>query len=132
MLVLLDRDGVINVDLPTGVLTFDQFQILPGAVEAIAKLTTAGFDIAICTNQAAIGKGETTEEIVAEVHTFLRAEVARAGGWINKIYHAPDHPDHPSARRKPAPSAMPSLRARSSSSRSADISQAGSSGLQLV
>ncbi len=103
MLVLLDRDGVINRDTPTGVLTRDEFVLLPGAVEAIAKLSCVGYRIAICTNQSAIGKGLTTQAIVDETHAFLTAEVKKHGGTIDRIYIAPDHPDAPSPRRKPAP-----------------------------
>ncbi len=103
MLVLLDRDGVINADTPTGVLTFDQFVLLPRAVEAIALLTNAGFKIAVCTNQSAIGKGETTHEIVKAVHEYMCAEVARGGGRIDAVYYAPEAPNEPSPRRKPAP-----------------------------
>lgn len=103
MLVLLDRDGVINEDSPTGVLAFEEFIFLPRAIDAIAMLTKAGFDIAICTNQSAIGKGWTTHAIVHQVHDHLRAEVAKAGGRIGEIYYAPEAPDEPSTRRKPAP-----------------------------
>lgn len=103
MLVLLDRDGVINEDTPTGVLKADEFILLPGAVESIARLSNAGFKIAVCTNQSAIGKGLTTHEIVHEVHARLRAEVSKAGGTIDEIYYAHEAPDQPSTRRKPAP-----------------------------
>lgn len=103
MLVLLDRDGVINVDTPTGVLSWEQFVFLPRAVEAIAKLTRAGFRIAICTNQSAIGKGWMTEATLAEIHQRMVAAIETSGGRIERIYAAPDHPDVPSDRRKPAP-----------------------------
>ncbi len=102
-LVLLDRDGVINADSPTGVLTFAEFEFLPRAVEAIALLTMAGFKIAVCTNQSAIGKGWTTHAIVHQVHDFMCEEVARAGGRIDAVYYAPEAPEEPSTRRKPAP-----------------------------
>lgn len=102
-LVLLDRDGVINRDLPTGVLTFEQFEILPGVPQAIARLTQAGYRVAICTNQSAVALGRTTLEIVQQVHDELCAQVEAAGGKIDAIYFAPDHPDAPSTRRKPAP-----------------------------
>ncbi len=102
-LVLLDRDGVINEDLPTGVLREEEFVLLPGSCEAIARLTQAGYRVAVCTNQAAIGKGLTTHAIVANVHARLRAEVTRAGGQIDEIYYASEAPDMPSTRRKPAP-----------------------------
>ena len=103
MLVLLDRDGVINEDTPTGVLKFEDFIFLPRAIEAIVKLTKAGFDIAVCTNQSAIGKGWTTHEIVHQVHDYLCDEVAKAGGKIGAIYYAPEGPGQLSTRRKPAP-----------------------------
>lgn len=103
MLVLLDRDGVINEDSPTGVLTFEEFVFLPRAVEAIVTLTRAGFRIAVCTNQSAIGKGLTTHTIVHQVHAYMSAEVEKAGGRIDEIYYASEAPDKPSLWRKPAP-----------------------------
>lgn len=103
MLVLLDRDGVINEDNPVGVLRRDEFVFLPGAVAAIVRLTQAGFDIAVCTNQAAIGKGWMTEETLTEIHHDMCAEIERAGGRIGMIYYAKEAPDFPSLRRKPAP-----------------------------
>ncbi|MFM9889730.1 MAG: D-glycero-alpha-D-manno-heptose-1,7-bisphosphate 7-phosphatase [Rickettsiales bacterium] len=102
-LILLDRDGVINLDDPVGVIRRDQFELIPGSVAAIARLTQAGFKVAVCTNQSAIGKGWLSEELLGEIHAGLCAEVEKAGGKIDAIYYAPDHPDVPSLRRKPAP-----------------------------
>lgn len=102
MLVLLDRDGVINADLPTGVLKFEDFVFLPRAIEGIAKLTKAGFSIAVCTNQLAIEKGTTTREIVEQVHDFMCAEVAKAGGKIDVVYYA----DATGTRNKPNPAML--------------------------
>lgn len=102
-LVLLDRDGVINVDDPVGVIRREQFELIPGAVAAIARLTQAGFKVAVCTNQSAIGKGWLSEELLHEIHAGLCAEVEKAGGKLDAIFYAPDHPDVPSTRRKPAP-----------------------------
>ena len=103
MLVLLDRDGVINEDDPVGVLKFEQFKFLPRSIEGIVKLTKAGFNIVVCTNQAAIGKGWTTHSIVSEVHSYMRAEVEKAGGKIDEVYYASAAPEIPSLWRKPAP-----------------------------
>jgi D-glycero-D-manno-heptose 1,7-bisphosphate phosphatase len=103
MLIILDRDGVINRDLPTGVLQFEEFELLPGAIAAIAMLTQAGHTVAIATNQSAIGKGWTTRETVAQVHAYLEQEIAVLGGHISKIYVAEEAPDAPSTRRKPEP-----------------------------
>jgi D-glycero-D-manno-heptose 1,7-bisphosphate phosphatase len=102
-LVLLDRDGVINEDRPEGVLRFEEFRLLPGVLEAIARLTRAGYKIAICTNQSAIGMGRLAPEVLDAIHTDLCQQVAAAGGRIDAIYFAPEAPDTPSERRKPAP-----------------------------
>jgi D-glycero-D-manno-heptose 1,7-bisphosphate phosphatase len=103
MLVLLDRDGVINIDHPTGVLKFEDFVFLPRAIEAVVALSQAGFHIAVCTNQSAIGLGTTTHAIVREVHAYMCAEIAKAGGRINAIYYASEAPNDYSLWRKPAP-----------------------------
>jgi D-glycero-D-manno-heptose 1,7-bisphosphate phosphatase len=50
-LFLLDRDGVLVVNRPTNIKTPEQLTLIPGAVEAIARLKSAGVDVAICTNQ---------------------------------------------------------------------------------
>ncbi|MFZ4540650.1 MAG: D-glycero-alpha-D-manno-heptose-1,7-bisphosphate 7-phosphatase [Rickettsiales bacterium] len=103
MLVLLDRDGVINKDGPEGVLRFEEFVLLPHAIEGIVKLTKAGFNIAVCTNQSAIGMGKTTHAIVHQVHDHMSAEVEKAGGKIDEIYYASEAPNEFSRWRKPAP-----------------------------
>ena len=103
MLVLLDRDGVINVDAPVGILRREDFVFLPRSLEAIVRLSKAGYAIAVCTNQSAIGKGLMSEAALHEIHDYMRSEVAKYGGKIDKIYFAPDHPDAPTARRKPGP-----------------------------
>lgn len=103
MLVLLDRDGVINEDLPTGVRTLEEFYLLDGALEAMAMLTKAGHTLAIVSNQSAVAKGWTTQEIVDDIHTKLIKDVETTGGNILHIYLCTDHPDAPTHRRKPNP-----------------------------
>ena len=103
MLVLLDRDGVINEDGPVGVLKFEEFVFLPRAIAGIVKLTKAGFRIAVCTNQSAIGQGITTHEIVRQVHDYMCAEVMKAGGKIDEVYYASEAPNDFSLWRKPGP-----------------------------
>lgn len=103
MLVLLDRDGVINRDAPEGILRLEDFEIFPQALEAIAQFTKAGFHIAICTNQSAIGRGKLAQDTLDAMHERLRTEAARHGGRIDAIYVATDTPEQASSRRKPGP-----------------------------
>jgi HAD superfamily hydrolase (TIGR01662 family) len=65
--VFLDRDGTLIVDRhylsdPAGV------ELLPGAAEAVARLSAAGLFTALVTNQSGIGRGYFTE---AEYHCPL-------------------------------------------------------------
>lgn len=100
-LVLLDRDGVLNEDRADYVKNPGELAMLPGAARAVARLNAAGFAVAICTNQAAVGKGIVDEAMLARIHEKLRAELARGGASLDAIFHCPDA--HPSPRRKPEP-----------------------------
>ena len=55
--VVLDRDGVINVDSDAFIKSPDEWIALPGSLEAIARLNQAGYRVAIATNQSGIGRG---------------------------------------------------------------------------
>lgn len=103
MLVLLDRDGVINRDSKIGILRVQDFAFMPRAKEGIAMLTRAGFHIAICTNQSAVGRGNLPLSVLEEIHDYMCREVEAAGGRIDRIYFAPDLPEAPTHRRKPGP-----------------------------
>lgn len=103
MLVLLDRDGVINADRAEGILSLSEFVFLPRAIEGIALLTRAGFRIAVCTNQSAVGSGRLSPETLDAMHAHMCDAVAQGGGRIDKIYVAPDAPEAPTPRRKPGP-----------------------------
>ena len=53
-IVVLDRDGVINVDLMTYVTRPEDFEPIKESLDAIALLNKKGYRIAIATNQACI------------------------------------------------------------------------------
>lgn len=100
-LVLLDRDGVINVDRGVGITRQEDFCLIPGAAAAIAALNNAGISVAIATNQACVGRGELSLSGLYAIHALMRKELAKVGARVDKIYHCPDAT--PSPRRKPAP-----------------------------
>ena len=56
-LVILDRDGVINVDSDAFIKSPDEWVAIPGSLEAIARLNQAGYRVAIASNQSGIGRG---------------------------------------------------------------------------
>lgn len=50
MLIILDRDGVINHDSDVYIKSVDEWQPIDGSIEAIAALKHAGHTVAIATN----------------------------------------------------------------------------------
>lgn len=101
-LVLLDRDGVINVDRLDSVKSREEFILLPGVISAIKLLNQASIPIAIITNQAVVGRGELTVDGLEEIHNYLNEMMSREEAFINKIYVCTSTDEnHPN--RKPNP-----------------------------
>jgi D-glycero-D-manno-heptose 1,7-bisphosphate phosphatase len=102
-LVMLDRDGVINRDSDRYIKSVDEWEPLPGSLEAIARLASAGFAIAVITNQSGIGRGLFDEAALAEIHARMCDAVADAGGRIDTIQYCPHLPGAGCDCRKPQP-----------------------------
>jgi len=102
-LVLLDRDGVLNIDRPTSVRHPDELQMIPGAAAAVARLNAAGLAVAVVTNQSVLGRGIIDTTMLERIHAKLRTELAAAGAHVDAFHVCPDPPEAPTDRRKPAP-----------------------------
>jgi len=102
-LVLLDRDGVLNVDREDSVKTPGELVMLPGAAEAVARLNAAGRLVAVCSNQSVVGRGIIDEAMLGRIHEKLADELARAGARLDAVFFCPDAPHNAGPRRKPAP-----------------------------
>ncbi len=102
-LIILDRDGVINHDSDAYIKTPDEWQALPGSLEAIARLTQAGWRVVVATNQSGVARGLITTSALTNIHTKMRQEVAAAGGRIDAIFACPHGPDEGCQCRKPLP-----------------------------
>lgn len=96
----LDRDGVIN----TGgfVNTVDEFEFLPGSLEAIELLTEQGHPLFIVTNQGGIEAGYMNEDTLNGIHDYMINQIREFGGWIQKVYYCP-HLKEVCECRKPKP-----------------------------
>lgn len=101
--VFIDRDGVINANRADYVKSWDEFHFLPGSREAIARLSQAGHRIVVCTNQACVAKGIISVEAVNMIHRKMVAEIAAAGGVVEKVYYCPHAKDANCDCRKPRP-----------------------------
>lgn len=110
-LVILDRDGVINEDSDDFIRSVDEWVPLPGSIDAIARLSRAGFHVVIATNQSGLGRGYFSLDDLEAMHGKLRALVEDAGGVIDGIYFCPHRPDDNCNCRKPAPGLLDAIRA---------------------
>jgi len=100
--VFIDRDGTINRDVPYCSRPED-FELLPGAAEAIKLLNEHGFKVVVVTNQSGIARGYFTEETLARIHDKMRRELAKHGARVDAIYYCPHHPEDNCECRKPKP-----------------------------
>jgi D-glycero-D-manno-heptose 1,7-bisphosphate phosphatase len=101
-LLILDRDGVINQDSDRYIRSLDDWQPIPGSLNAIARLSQAGYDIAVATNQSGLGRGYFSTEQLAAIHARLHQEVEDRGGKIAGIFYCPHLPEDGCQCRKPA------------------------------
>jgi len=102
-LIILDRDGVINVDSPDYIKSPEEWHPIPGSLEAIAKLNQAGFKVAVATNQSGLGRGYYTLSILEQIHQKMHVALAALGGHIDMITFCPHNPEDNCDCRKPKP-----------------------------
>lgn len=102
-LIILDRDGVINHDRDDFVRSPEQWVPIPGSAQAIGRLTQAGWNVVVASNQSGIARGLFTMEALCAIHAKMRQAVADAGGRIHAIFFCPHGPDDHCACRKPQP-----------------------------
>src|SRR5580698_2022670 len=102
----LDRDGVINRKAPTEdeyITYWEEMEILPGVVEAIALLNRAGFRVIVVSNQRCVAKGLLTIEELSSLHQRMCSELAAVGANIDGVYYCPHEEQPPCGCRKPEP-----------------------------
>ena len=110
-LLILDRDGVINEDSDAYIKSLAEWIPIPGSIEAIARLSRAGWTVAVATNQSGLARGYYDEATLEAMHARLRQLVAGQGGEVGLIVHCPHGPDDGCACRKPLPGLLEQIAA---------------------
>lgn len=100
--VFLDRDGTINVDRGY-VYRRDDWEFAPGAIEGLKLLQSAGFTLAVVTNQSGIAREYYTADDVAALHGHMRSLLATEGVAIEAVAYCPHGPEEDCDCRKPQP-----------------------------
>ncbi|MFH1173784.1 MAG: HAD-IIIA family hydrolase [archaeon] len=90
--IFLDRDGVINKNAEN-ITSPEQFELLPGVVEAIKRINESDYFAIIVTNQPIIAKGFMTFSDLDRVHKKMTDALAAEGAYIDAIYVCPHHPE---------------------------------------
>jgi D-glycero-D-manno-heptose 1,7-bisphosphate phosphatase len=101
--VLLDRDGVINIDSDDYVKSADEWIPIPQSLEAITLFYKHGYKVVIITNQSGLGRGLYDETTLDDMHNKMIRLVKEQGGEIDRIYYCPHIPDDNCECRKPKP-----------------------------
>jgi D-glycero-D-manno-heptose 1,7-bisphosphate phosphatase len=96
--VLLDRDGVLNVDRTDSVKSVEELVVLPGVVDATAALHRAGYRLLVLTNQSVVGRGELGLDAL---HTINSELDRRLGNSLRGFHVCPHTPEIGCACRKP-------------------------------
>ena len=99
--VFLDRDGIINVNRDDYVKTCDEFVIIPGVLEGLAKLKEAGIAAVVISNQAGVGRGLIDPAELERINRKMLEAVEEAGGEIAGLYYCPHRRDERCDCRKP-------------------------------
>ncbi|MGO8671830.1 MAG: D-glycero-alpha-D-manno-heptose-1,7-bisphosphate 7-phosphatase [Capsulimonadaceae bacterium] len=103
--VFLDRDGILNVNLPGAYVRHPgELQIIPGVPAAVKRLNDAGIPVIVVSNQQGVGKGLMTAADVLVVEDHIRRQLhAETGAWLDRCYYCTDLAHTGSTRRKPEP-----------------------------
>lgn len=90
--IFLDRDGTINVY--KGFLTkAEDFELIPGAAEAIKLINRSGYLAIVVSNQPVIARGDCTFEELQTIHNRMETLLGKEGAFVDAIYYCPHHPD---------------------------------------
>lgn len=100
-LIILDRDGVINHDSDQFIKSPDEWKPLPGSLEAIARLTQAGYRVVVATNQSGIGRGLFDMPTLNAIHDKMHKACAQVGGRIDAVFFCPHAAEADCKCRKP-------------------------------
>lgn len=105
-LVILGRDGILNVYRDDHVKAPDEWEPIPGALEAVARLNHAGWHTVVATNQSGIGRGMIDMASVNAVHQRMMQKLSEVGGRLDAVFFCPHTPEDNCECRKPKPGLM--------------------------
>jgi|TARA_B110000238_G_C16057948_1_gene409121 D-glycero-D-manno-heptose 1,7-bisphosphate phosphatase len=99
--IILDRDGVINIDSLNYIKSADEWNAIPKSLEAIKKLTKHEYQVIIISNQSGLGRGIIPYSDFIQINLKMLKQINRIGGSILAILYCPSLPTDECINRKP-------------------------------
>lgn len=100
--IILDRDGVINQDSDDYIKSVDEWEPIPGALEALARLHRNNYRVVVISNQSGVARGLFSIATLNDINRHMLAETRKKGGLIEAVFYCPHGPDDGCSCRKPA------------------------------
>ena len=87
--IFLDRDGVINEFPGNGlyVTKVKGFHFIPRSLDALKRLTEAGYNIFVVSNQAGVGKGVYSKKKLDQITAHMMKRVTEHGAKIDEVLY---------------------------------------------
>ncbi len=111
-LVILDRDGIINVDSGAAVTSEHEWQAIPGSLEAIARLNGAGYRVVVASNQPGLRRKILNIETLNSIHHKMQQELLEAGGGVDAVFFCSCLPKDKCECMMPSPGMLLEIAAR--------------------
>ncbi|MGP8216245.1 MAG: D-glycero-alpha-D-manno-heptose-1,7-bisphosphate 7-phosphatase [Bacteroidia bacterium] len=92
--VLLDRDGVINLEREGYTYRIEDFILLPDVITALQILQERGYLLIVISNQSGVAKGVYSIDDVEKLHGHLESRLKKNGIHLKEIYYCPHHPEY--------------------------------------
>lgn len=111
-LIILDRDGVINYDSDDYIKSVDEWEPIPGSLQAMGRLCQAGYTLVVMTNQSGIARQMFDLETLHAMHKKMDGLLEQYGGQVSAVFFCPHGPDDACDCRKPKAGMYQDLAAR--------------------
>ena len=99
--IILDRDGVINIDSPNYIKSSDEWNSIPKSLDAIKKLTEHEYQIIIISNQSGLGRGIISYNDFIKINLKMLSQISKVGGSVLAVLYCPSLPTDECLNRKP-------------------------------
>ncbi len=102
-IIFMNRDGVINQSPGYGdyVKNWQEFSFIPRSVDALRRLTNAGYKIVIVSNQPGVGEGVYSSQALKDITDKMLNELKQNGVDIEDVFYCTHRPEENCQCRMP-------------------------------